>query len=86
MSSEQSAVNSQQTAPTESVALPTPQPPATAYLHEGLVRVCMCCHPGDSIYQRYPHWRGLGLRISHGLCAAHKAEMLAQCAEMKEAA
>lgn len=41
---------------------------ATDWLLEGIVRVCVCCYPGETIYERFPHWRGLGLTISHGYC------------------
>jgi hypothetical protein len=62
--------------------IPVPLP-ANAYLLEGIVRVCMCCHPNDTIFQLRPEWRELGLRVSHGLCPSCKDAMLAS---VKEAA
>lgn len=41
-----------------------------------LIKVCAWCYPGDSIFNHYPHWGGLGLRLSHGICAAHAKSLL----------
>lgn len=43
---------------------------------DGLIKVCGWCYPKDSIYEVYPHWRGLGLDITHGICKMHKRKML----------
>lgn len=48
------------------------------YLLAGIVRVCMCCNPGKTVFDTHPHLAGLGLEISHGLCQTHKAEYMAQ--------
>jgi len=47
----------------------------SVYLESGTVQVCCFCYPGESIFGQFPHWQGLGLRVSHGLCKKHKAEM-----------
>jgi hypothetical protein len=38
------------------------------YLLEGMVRVCVRCYPGETIFKRLPHLRGMGMTISHGYC------------------
>lgn len=41
---------------------------AYEYLAEGIIRACMRCQPGDTIFELHPEWRGLGLSVSHGVC------------------
>lgn len=58
--------------------------PANAWLVEGIVRVCMCCHPAETVFDLHPEWSGLGLAVSHGLCPSCRDRMLASV--RKEAA
>lgn len=51
-------------------------------IEEGLISVCMNCHPGESILETHPELRGK-VSISHGLCPTHKAVWLAELKAFK---
>jgi len=40
------------------------------------IKVCAWCYPKDSIFLRFPHWAGLGLEVSHGICPDCKGRLL----------
>lgn len=44
-------------------------------LSPGMVTVCGWCYPSDSILEVAPQFKGL--RISHGICDAHKRQVMA---------
>lgn len=44
---------------------------ATDWLYEGMLRCCVCCYPGETIFEAYPHLKDLGLRVSHSYCKPH---------------
>lgn len=43
-------------------------------INEDVVACCGWCFPGDAIFKLYPELAGK--KLSHGICAAHKADML----------
>jgi hypothetical protein len=43
---------------------------------DDLISVCMICHPGKSIFRQFPELEGKD--ISHGICPAHRDQMLAE--------
>lgn len=45
--------------------------------NEQIVTVCAWCCPGESIFELYPQLKFAGVKISHGICPEHKAQMLA---------
>ena len=48
----------------------------------GIVKVCANCYPGKSIFNSFPAWGELNLEISHGICPAHKAQLLEELAAL----
>lgn len=43
---------------------------------ERIVTVCAWCLPGEKLFDLYPHLAG-NVKISHGLCKRHHADMIA---------
>jgi hypothetical protein len=43
---------------------------------DGIIHVCGWCYPGKTVYLMFPDWEKLNLPISHGICIAHKEQML----------
>jgi len=37
-------------------------------LAAGILTVCGWCMPGNTVFERFPHYAGLGLTVSHGIC------------------
>jgi hypothetical protein len=48
------------------------------YLYDGITRVCMYCHPRNSILETHPEWKAAGVQISHGICPVCMALALKQ--------